>query len=143
MTGSRRTSLVDDAAALAALGHRQELQRNFSMLSMLGLAFAILNTWTALSASLTLALPSGGPSAVVWGLIVAGVFNLTLGASMAEFLSAYPTAGGQYHWAALISPPGWSRVRNRCPVDLQDSCTDKRDKRSFPGSQAGSAYPAG
>ena len=23
---------------------------------------------------------------------------------MAEFLSAYPTAGGQYHWVAYVSP---------------------------------------
>lgn len=28
---------------------------------------------------------------------------------MAEFISAYPTAGGQYHWAAIISWKRWSR----------------------------------
>jgi hypothetical protein len=38
----RRTSVADDAAQLATLGHKQELQRNFSFISMLGLAFAIL-----------------------------------------------------------------------------------------------------
>lgn len=58
-----------DAVALAALGHRAELNRNFSPLAMLGLAFAILNSWTALAASLSLALPSGGPTSVLWGLI--------------------------------------------------------------------------
>lgn len=92
------------------MGHKQELQRNFSMVSMLGLAFAILNTWTALAASLNLALPSGGPSAVIWGLITAGCFNLCLAGSMAEFISAYPTAGGQYHWAAIISWKRYSRA---------------------------------
>ncbi|CAD6589621.1 MAG: hypothetical protein ASARMPRED_004145 [Alectoria sarmentosa] len=74
---------------------------------MLGLAFAILNSWTALSASLSLALPSGGPTSVIWGLITAGICNLSLAASMAEFLSAYPTAGGQYHWVAVIAWPKW------------------------------------
>ena len=74
---------------------------------MLGLAFAILNSWTALSASLSLALPSGGPEAVIWGLITAGICNLCLAASLAEFLSAYPTAGGQYHWVAVISWKPW------------------------------------
>ena len=97
----------DDAAQLAALGHKAELQRNFSPLSMLGLAFAILNSWTALSASLSLALPSGGPTSVMWGLITAGACNLCLAASLAEFLSAYPTAGGQYHWVAVISWKPW------------------------------------
>jgi choline transport protein len=92
-----------DELQLEALGHKGELKRNFSFLSMLGLAFAILNSWTALSASLSLALPSGGSTSVIWGLITAGICNLCLAASLAEFLSAYPTAGGQYHWVAVIS----------------------------------------
>ncbi|KAL9480983.1 hypothetical protein ACSS6W_005769 [Trichoderma asperelloides] len=83
-----------DDAQLAAMGHRPELNRNFSTLSMLGLAFAVLNSWTALSASLSLSLTSGGSTGVVW----------------AEFLSAYPTAGGQYHWVAAISWPKWVPV---------------------------------
>ena len=58
---------------------------------MLGLAFAILNSWTVLAASLSLALPAGGPSSVIWGLVTAGVCNLCLAASLAEMLSAYPT----------------------------------------------------
>jgi choline transport protein len=86
---------TDDELQLQALGHKGELQRNFSLVSMLGLAFAILNSWTALSTSLSLALPSGGSTSVIWGLLTAGVCNLALAASLAEFLSAYPTAGGQ------------------------------------------------
>lgn len=104
---ARANSTVDDDAQLAQLGHKAELHRNFSPLAMLGLAFAILNSWTALAASLSLALPSGGPTSVIWGLVTAGVCNLCLAASLAEFLSAYPTAGGQYHWVAVISWKKW------------------------------------
>ena len=64
MTGG---GISDDARQLAALGHTQELKRTFSPLAMLGLAFAILNSWTALATSLSLALPSGGPTSVLWG----------------------------------------------------------------------------
>jgi choline transport protein len=103
---TRRVSVADDAY-LASLGHKAELNRNFSFISMLGLAFAILNSWTALSASLSLALPSGGSTSVVWGLITAGICNLCLAVSLAEFLSAYPTAGGQYHWVAVIAWKNW------------------------------------
>lgn len=85
-----------DELQLRALGHKGELQRNFSLISMLGLAFAILNTWTALGVSLTATLPSGGPTSAIWGLVSVGVCNVALAASLAEFLSAYPTAGGQY-----------------------------------------------
>lgn len=91
----RRHSSIADEGQLAAMGIKQELRRNFSTISMLGLAFAILNTWTALSSSLTLALPSGGSTAILWGLITAGICNTCLASSLAEFLSAYPTAGGQ------------------------------------------------
>ncbi|RDA84996.1 hypothetical protein CP532_3874 [Ophiocordyceps camponoti-leonardi (nom. inval.)] len=98
-----------DDAQLAALGLRSELRRDFSTLSMLGLAFAVLNvafppllTWTAVSASLPVSLTSGGSISIVWGLFTAGFCNLCIAASLAEFLSAYPTAGGQYHWVAEI-----------------------------------------
>lgn len=105
----RRHSLADDHH-LAAMGIQQELKRNFSPLSMLGMAFAILNSWTALASSLSLALPSGGSTAVLWGLVTAGVFNLCLAASLAECLSAYPTSGGQYHWVAMMSPKKYRPV---------------------------------
>ncbi|KAK8190230.1 amino acid/polyamine transporter I [Phyllosticta capitalensis] len=103
---TRPAELTADELQLEALGHKGELKRQFSFLSLLGLAFAILNSWTALSASLSLALPSGGATSVVWGLVTAGFCNLCLAASLAEFLSAYPTAGGQYHWVAVIA---WKR----------------------------------
>ena len=51
--GRRHTDANEDAAVLASMGHKQELKRNFNTISMLGLAFAILNTWTALSASVS------------------------------------------------------------------------------------------
>ncbi|GAA5866112.1 hypothetical protein JCM5353_000127, partial [Sporobolomyces roseus] len=37
--------------------------KDFSMLAMVGLAYAILNSWVAMAASLSLSLPSGGPVA--------------------------------------------------------------------------------
>lgn len=104
-----KSQTTKDDIQLAQLGHAQSFSRQFSRWSMLGLAFAILNSWTALAASLSLALPSGGPVAVIWGLATAGICNLSLAASLGEFLSAYPTSGGQYHWIAAISPQGWKR----------------------------------
>ncbi|KAB8206117.1 amino acid/polyamine transporter I [Aspergillus parasiticus] len=104
-TSAMKAIQGDDDVQLAAMGHKAELKRNFSLLSMLGLAFAILNSWTALSASLSLSLPSGGCVSVIWGLVTAGVCNLCIATSLAEFLSAYPTAGGQYHWVAV----SWER----------------------------------
>ncbi|WFD45008.1 hypothetical protein MPSI1_003684 [Malassezia psittaci] len=100
---------TEDDAQLIALGHKPELSRNFSYLSMLGLAFANLDSWSTLSISIPLAIQSGGPTAIIWGLVTAGIGNICLAMSLAEFLSAYPTAAGQYHWVAFASPPQWRR----------------------------------
>lgn len=91
-------------AHLEQMGIKPELNRNaFSGLSLLGMAFSVVNTWPAIGTTISASLPSGGPSAATWGLIVAGIFNMCCGLSLCEFLSAYPTAGGQYHWAAVAS----------------------------------------
>ena len=89
---------------------------------MLGLAFAILNSWTALSASLSLALPAGGPTSVIWGLVTAGICNLCLAAGLAEMLSAYPT--GNDYCRMGQSFPDLSH-RSRRPVSFR--CHDRME----------------
>ncbi|EAW19968.1 putative GABA permease [Aspergillus fischeri NRRL 181] len=78
-----------------------QLAKNFSRISLLGLAFITLNSWTAFASALPLSLTSGGPTSIIWGLLTAGVCTLCIAASLAEFLSAYPTAAGQYRWVAV------------------------------------------
>ena len=112
MVHKRSPPRYGDDDQLAALGHRAELKRSFSPLAMLGLAFAILNSWTALAASLSLALPSGGPVSVIWGLVAAGICNLCLAASLAEFLSLPRRAGG------ARNAPRATRRRRRVMADL-------------------------
>lgn len=46
----------------------------------------------------------GGPVAVIWGWVVCSVFSLVVALVMAELLSAYPTSGGIYYWAWVLSP---------------------------------------
>lgn len=91
-------------ASLERMGIKSDLNRNsFSNISMLGMAFSIVNTWCSIGTTVNASLPSGGSSSAVWGIVVAGIFNMCCGLSLAEFLSAYPSAGGQYHWAAVAS----------------------------------------
>ena len=57
-----------------------------------------------MAASLSVALPSGGPTAVIWGIIPSFIGNLCMAASLAEICAVYPTSGGQYHWSAILAP---------------------------------------
>lgn len=38
------------------------------------------------------------------GWIIVSVFTMTVALSMAEIVSAIPTAGGPYYWAAILAP---------------------------------------
>ncbi|TKY85536.1 hypothetical protein EX895_005698 [Sporisorium graminicola] len=79
--------------------------KHFSTLALIGLCYCILNSWTAASASMSIALVSGGPSVTLWGMVVAFVGVMACALSMAEICHVYPTTGGQYHWSFCLSPP--------------------------------------
>jgi amino acid transporter len=42
------------------------------------------------------------------GWILVSFFTLLVAVAMAEIVSAIPTSGGPYFWAALLAPPRWS-----------------------------------
>lgn len=41
---------------------------------------------------------------MVWGFVYASICNYATVLSHCELLAVYPTAGGQYHWTAMIAP---------------------------------------
>ncbi|MCJ1480515.1 hypothetical protein MMC06_000670 [Schaereria dolodes] len=50
-------------------------------------------------------LNTGGPGVMSVGWIVVSVFTFIVGLGMAEIVSAIPTSGGPYFWAAMLAPP--------------------------------------
>lgn len=68
-------------------------KRHLSKLALLGMCFAILNTWSASSISIYLGFTDGGPVSIVWGMVAATLFNLSIAASLSELCHVYPTAG--------------------------------------------------
>jgi hypothetical protein len=57
----RRGGPMTSEEQLAQLGHKQELQRSFSLPSLVGLCLCLMATWEALSSVIVAALASGGP----------------------------------------------------------------------------------
>ena len=93
----------DDAAALAALGYKQELHRGMSGFSNFAVSFSIISILAGCITSFAIALSSGGPMAITIGWPVVGVFVLMVALAMAEVCSRYPTAGGLYFWAGRLA----------------------------------------
>ncbi|KAI8981766.1 amino acid/polyamine transporter I [Mycotypha africana] len=50
---------------------------------------------------------TGGTSVSIWGYLVVAVLTLTIGSSLAEICSAFPTTGGLYYWTARLSDSEW------------------------------------
>ncbi|KAL4784791.1 amino acid/polyamine transporter I [Aspergillus varians] len=100
---------ASEDVALEHLGYKQEFQRSFSLLDMVGFSFSIVTCWTALSGVFIIGVTAGGPPVMIFGWIGVCVVTLTVAFSMAEMCSQWPVAGGQYSWVALLAPPKVSR----------------------------------
>ncbi|KAJ5117199.1 hypothetical protein N7448_004141 [Penicillium atrosanguineum] len=100
----------EDELRLAQMGHKQELARHFSVWSLVGLAANCTISWTGLGLGLITAINAGGPGALIYGFILVWILQSFVGASLAEFVSAYPTEGGMYHWIAAIAPKRYNSI---------------------------------
>lgn len=94
--------------ALAAMGYRSELPRNLSMLSVLGLSFAIMAAPYGLSTTLYITLSDGLSVTIIWGWVFVTLISIAIAASLAEICAVYPTAGGVYYWSAMLSTRRWA-----------------------------------
>lgn len=95
-------------AALAAMGYKSELPRNLSMLSILGLSFAIMAAPYGLSTTLYITLDDGLSVTIIWGWVFVTLISIAIAASLAEICAVYPTAGGVYYWSAMLSTRRWA-----------------------------------
>lgn len=55
----------DTELSIAALGYKQELRRNFSMIEVFGIAFSIMGLLPSIASTLTYSIPAG-PAGMVW-----------------------------------------------------------------------------
>ena len=103
-------SIDQDALKLAEMGYTQDMQRNFSVLSVLGVGFSLTNTWFGISAALVTGINSGGPLLVIYGVIIIAVVSISIGTTLSELASAMPNAGGQYFWANELAPKKYANI---------------------------------
>ncbi len=94
--------LSDDEKKLAELGYKQELNRTWSGFSNFAISFSIISILAGCFTTFGQAWNNGGPVAISWGWPVISLFILIIGFCMSELVSAYPTSGGIYWWAAKM-----------------------------------------
>jgi amino acid transporter len=100
----------DDVATLRALGYRQELLRRMSGFSNYAISLSIICILAGGITSFQLALCATGGAGVALGWPFMSLLALAFAATMGQLASAFPTAGGLYHWAAILGGRGWGWV---------------------------------
>lgn len=106
----RNSSVDPDALKLAEMGYTQDMNRNFSVWSVLGVGFSLTNSWFGISAAMITGINSGGPLLIIYGIILIALISTCVGVSLSELASAMPNAGGQYFWANELAPKKFTRI---------------------------------
>ncbi|KAI9208848.1 amino acid/polyamine transporter I [Polychytrium aggregatum] len=96
---------LQDEQRLNQLGYKQELHRSLSSFANFGIAFTILSVPTALLPLIYLGMTTGGPASLLISWPIIAVLSFLVGLSISEIVSAYPTSGGLYYWAANLAGP--------------------------------------
>lgn len=92
---------VSARVAINASGHIQEVNKNFSLLSLCGIAITSGVQWIALGASIATSILDGGPPFVTYELLASSFFYWNVAASLAELASAVPSSAGVFQWASM------------------------------------------
>jgi len=97
----------EDTKVLHGMGYAQELSRSMSRFSNFAISFSIICILSGGINSFAQAISSvgGAGAGIGWivGCIISGMFAL----SMAQIASAFPTAGGLYHWGSILGNRFW------------------------------------
>jgi len=108
MSDATETAVLEaDAHVLHQMGYAQELARGMKSFSNFAISFSIICILAGGITSFQVGFSTTGGFGVGVGWLVGGVFSLIVGLSMAQIGSAYPTAGGLYHWSSILGGRGW------------------------------------
>jgi amino acid transporter len=98
-----------DLHILHSMGYAQELERRMSGFSNFAISFSIICILSGGINSLAQATSGVGGAGIGIGWIVGCIISAVFALGMAQIASAYPTAGGLYHWASILGNrfTGW------------------------------------
>ncbi|MBP2444881.1 amino acid permease [Rhizobium leguminosarum] len=98
-----------DVHILHSMGYAQELERRMSSFSNFAVSFSIICILSGGINSLAQATAGAGGAAIGIGWPVGCFVSLVFAIAMAQISSAYPTAGGLYHWGSILGNrfTGW------------------------------------
>lgn len=90
--------------------YKQDLERKLTVTSIIGLGFTLMGVPFGLSSTLWILLVDGGNVTMLYGWLIVGLFSLCVVLSLSEIIAKFPTAGGVYHFSAILSNEKYSLI---------------------------------
>src|SRR5271167_1492210 len=97
----------EDTKQLHSMGYAQELSRRMSGFSNFAISFSIICILAGGITSFQAGFSGAGGASIGIGWPLSCGFSLIVAAAMGQIGSAYPTAGGLYHWSSILGGRGW------------------------------------
>jgi amino acid transporter len=97
----------EDVRTLHRMGYAQELARRLNAFSNFAISLSIICILAGGLTSFHVGFCSVGGAAIGLGWPAMCLLSLTVAATMGQIASSFPTAGGLYHWAAILGGRGW------------------------------------
>jgi amino acid transporter len=99
---------------LERFGYRQELWRRMNGFSNFAISFSIICILAGGITSFHLGFGAAGGAGIGLGWIIGTLLAVAFATTMAQVASAFPTAGGLYHWASMLGGRGWGWLTALC-----------------------------
>ncbi len=97
----------EDVKVLHSMGYAQELSRRMGLFQNFAISFSIICILAGGITAFPLSLSAAGGASLGIGWPLATVFALLVACALGQVASAYPTAGGIYHWASMLGNKGY------------------------------------
>jgi amino acid transporter len=96
----------EDVKVLHSMGYAQELSRRMGGFQNFAISFSIICILAGGIGTFAVGFGAAGGGSIGIGWIVGSVFALLVATAMGQIASAYPTAGGLYHWGSILGGKG-------------------------------------
>ena len=106
----RSREINEDIRILEKLGYQQELLRRMSGFSNYAISLSIICILAGGITSFHVGYCSVGGASIGLGWPIVCLFSWIVAATMGQVASAYPTAGGLYHWATVLGNERWGWI---------------------------------
>lgn len=108
--GQKDRTLAEDEVTLKRMGYAQELARRMSGFSNFAISLSIICILAGCITSFQVGFCTVGGASIGLGWPIVCLCSLMVALTMGQVASAFPTAGGLYHWASILGGKGWGWI---------------------------------